>query len=172
MRISGERSTQQPQPPNARHSHAAPDRPRRAQPNPAHPRQGKTHEPRQTLDKPSYLSPFNQHHDTGRRAGTRNAHTPNMGRARDIDEHNNSAPTLTHTTTRTPTTRRNSSHKRQGPYPDKRTGTVPDAPPTRGRVRHSHNSTRTGAHTTRQAPPLRYTRLTRIHEQQRRQTRR
>ena len=124
MRISGERSTQQPQPPNARHSHAAPDRQRREPPNPAHHHPRKTHAQHPEHGKPQCHSSLNKPHATGRRAGTKNAHTPNMGRARDIDEHNNSARTGAHATTSKATTRRDAPHKR-----------ARAAPPTNGRAR-------------------------------------
>lgn len=51
--VSGEREATQQPPPNKRHSRAHHDLSRREQPNPAHPRQGKTHGRHLALDTPS-----------------------------------------------------------------------------------------------------------------------
>lgn len=54
--VSGEREATRQPPPNEQHSHADPDRQHHESPNPAHPRQGKTHEQHQKPYKPLYLS--------------------------------------------------------------------------------------------------------------------
>lgn len=63
-------------------------------------------------------------------------------------------------------------HKRgKGRAPNKRTGTAPDTPPTRGRPRRLHNSIPAATRATRRTPPpIRYTRLTRRQAQPRHQT--
>lgn len=66
------------------------------------------------------------------------------------------------------------TQKAEGAPPEKdQAGTPSDALPTPGRSRRLHNSTQSRISATRQhASKLRYTRLTRQREQQRRQTRR
>ena len=54
--VNGEREATQQPPPNKQHSHAHHDLSRREQPNPARPRQGKTHERHPKPYKPLYLS--------------------------------------------------------------------------------------------------------------------
>lgn len=76
-RVSGASSTPQSQLPNARHSHADPDRQRHVPPNPARPRPRKTHERHPKLGKPLYLSSSSTNHTPPMRsAGTKNARTP------------------------------------------------------------------------------------------------
>lgn len=117
--VNGEREATQQPPPNKQHSHAHHDLSRREQPNPARPRQGKTHERHLAHDIPSgkHHPHSTSHTPPGAGRGHEKRAHPEMWGARDADEHNNSTPTLTRATTRTPPTRRNPSHKRQRPLP-------------------------------------------------------
>lgn len=112
--VSGEREVTQQPPPNEQHSHAAPDRQRRAPPNPARPHPRKTRVQHPKPYKPLYLSSsiYQPRATDAARGHKKRAHTPARGYARDADKTYNSTPTLTPATATRAATWRDTPHKR------------------------------------------------------------